>query len=71
MKINGSKSVLLTNLKGGSMLYRFNFLSVLLIMLVSFSMAISQTARLQVIHNAADPAADTVDIYLNEDLLLN
>ena len=33
--------------------------------------AFSQTARVQVIHNSADPAANVVDVYLNDDLLIN
>jgi len=31
----------------------------------------NQTARVQVLHNAADLAAQTVDVYLNETLLIN
>ena len=43
---------------------------VFLFMLSSVSM-FSQTARLQVIHNAADLAAAQVDVYVNGTLLLN
>lgn len=42
-----------------------------IILLFGVSEAIAQTARLQVIHNAADIAADPVDIYLNGNLLLD
>jgi hypothetical protein len=45
------------------------FLAIILITGLNFTFA--QTARLQVIHNAADPGAVAVDIYLNGTLLLD
>ena len=45
------------------------FLSLLLF--TGFITASAQTARLQVIHNAADPAANQVDVYLNGTLALD
>ncbi|MDZ4845832.1 MAG: DUF4397 domain-containing protein [Chitinophagales bacterium] len=40
-------------------------------LLASISSVFAQTARLQVIHNAADPAAASVDVYVNGGLLLD
>ncbi len=40
-------------------------------LLFSCSLANAQTARVQVIHNSADLAAATVDVYVNETLLLD
>jgi hypothetical protein len=42
-----------------------------LILLAGLNFTFAQTARLQVIHNAADVAAESVDIYLNGTLLLD
>jgi len=41
------------------------------ILITGLNFTFAQTARLQVIHNAADPGAVTVDIYLNGSLLLD
>jgi hypothetical protein len=42
-----------------------------LFLFVGFIAVNAQTARLQVIHNAADPAANQVDVYLNGSLALD
>jgi len=41
------------------------------ILITGLNFTFAQTARLQVIHNAADPGAAVVDIYLNGTLLLD
>ncbi|MBK9096650.1 MAG: DUF4397 domain-containing protein [bacterium] len=41
------------------------------ILLIGINFTFAQTARLQVIHNAADPGAVAVDIYLNGSILLD
>ncbi len=40
-------------------------------LVLSAMMTFAQTARVQVIHNSADPAAKFVDVYLDDALLLN
>jgi hypothetical protein len=41
------------------------------VLITGLNFTFAQTARLQVIHNAADPSAVSVDIYLNGSLLLD
>jgi len=41
------------------------------ILFLGLNLTFAQTARLQVIHNAADPGAASVDIYVNGTLLLD
>ena len=43
---------------------------VLILFLFAFT-GFAQSAKLQVIHNSSDPAAEFVDVYLNGTLLLN
>lgn len=48
---------------------RLSFLPVLgLLMGLSMSLAHGQTARLQFIHNVADPERDTIDVYIDDSL---
>ncbi len=43
----------------------------LLIFTLGISASLAQTARIQIIHNAADPAAQEVDVYVNGTLALD
>ncbi|MBU3742509.1 MAG: DUF4397 domain-containing protein [Candidatus Kapabacteria bacterium] len=47
------------------------FLSILAVFAFATSAFAQQTARLQVIHNAADQAAAAVDVYVGDELVLN
>lgn len=46
------------------------YLLPLVILVLITGSAYSQTARLHVIHNSTDPAADSVAVYLNGIILL-
>ncbi|MEJ2545974.1 MAG: hypothetical protein P8Y99_18075, partial [Calditrichaceae bacterium] len=58
--------------KGGHMSNSYFFTAILLgLILFSMNVNAQATARLQVIHNAADPAAESVDVYLDGTLLID
>lgn len=46
-------------------------MTVLLLILAAAVSVQASTARLQIIHNSADPAAETVDIYVNAELFID
>ncbi len=51
--------------------FKFIVMTFLLITIFTFSLSAQSTARLQVIHNAADPGASVVDVYLNGSILID
>jgi hypothetical protein len=50
---------------------RYSFVTIFLLIFASLLFADGKSARLQVIHNAADPAAEVVDIYVNGEIFQN
>jgi hypothetical protein len=50
---------------------RYTLFLLFIFLFASAGFTQKDTARLQVIHNAADPAAEVVDIYVNGDIFLD
>jgi hypothetical protein len=71
VKIQSTTNIYQPN-KGGLM-FKSNLYTIILTGLFLFlnNVNAQSTARLQVIHNAADPAAESVDVYLDGTLLLD
>ncbi|MBD3384268.1 DUF4397 domain-containing protein, partial [candidate division KSB1 bacterium] len=63
------KSINLEHFNGG--LVKSLHLILLVLLGLVLTLSAQETARLQVIHNAADPAAASVDVYLDGTLLLD